>query len=270
MVKPLSFKGDKKLKKRKRGDDGDENGTEALSKANATASAQDQDDDDSWVNCDDVSELAGPVIFVLNSTPPSCIACDSFQGKVFRLDVENVVEGNRKSAEPHSVQMVWVPSKVAGTPHFSFKGHHGKFLSFDKFGIPSATAEAISPAESFGILPVPTEPGCFSLQTQRDTFVGLSDDEKGIRGDIDTTGFKTSLVIRMQARFKPKAKKEKEERGKDKISRLELEKAVGRRLDEDEIKRLKRARKDGSYHEALLDAKSKGKRKCSSMQDRRP
>ena len=63
----------------------------------------------------------------------------------------------------------------------------------------------------------------------------------------------------MQARFKPKLKASKEEKALSKISRQELEAAVGRRLDEHEVKVLKRARKEGDYHERLLDLKVKNR-----------
>ena len=63
----------------------------------------------------------------------------------------------------------------------------------------------------------------------------------------------------MQARFKPRIKASKEEKAREKISRRELEEAVGRRLEEDEVKRLKRARREGDYHEVMLDLKVKGK-----------
>lgn len=63
----------------------------------------------------------------------------------------------------------------------------------------------------------------------------------------------------MQARFKPTFKASKEEKVREKISRAQLESEVGRRLGDDEVKKLKRARKEGTYHEALLDVKVKGK-----------
>jgi protein FRG1 len=63
----------------------------------------------------------------------------------------------------------------------------------------------------------------------------------------------------MQARFKPKLKASKEEKAREKISRKELEEAVGRRLGDEEVRRLKKARREGDYHEALLDIKVKGK-----------
>lgn len=63
----------------------------------------------------------------------------------------------------------------------------------------------------------------------------------------------------MQARFKPKMKASKELKAKEKISRKELEEVVGRRLEDDEVKRLKKARAQGDYHEAILDVRVKGK-----------
>ena len=63
----------------------------------------------------------------------------------------------------------------------------------------------------------------------------------------------------MQARFKPRIKASKEEKAREKISRRELEEAVGRRLEEEEVKKLKRARREGNYHEVMLDLKVKGK-----------
>ena len=63
----------------------------------------------------------------------------------------------------------------------------------------------------------------------------------------------------MQARFKPRNKANKEQRAKEKVSRKELEDAVGRRLDDDEVKRLKKARGEGDYHEAILDVRVSGK-----------
>lgn len=63
----------------------------------------------------------------------------------------------------------------------------------------------------------------------------------------------------MQARFKPKLKANKEEKASQKISRAELEEAVGRKLQDDEVRKLKKARREGDYHEALLLVKVKNK-----------
>lgn len=141
MVKPLTFKGDKKPKKRKREhrDDGaaevvDDSGNQVAvtaagssSKkvARATADEDNVENDDSWVSADAVGDVSGPVMFVLPTEPLTALACDA-NGKVFTLPVENVVDGNAATAEPHDVRMVWVANKIAGTENHRFKGSAGK------------------------------------------------------------------------------------------------------------------------------------------------
>lgn len=139
-----------------------------------------------------------------------------------------------------------------------------RYLSCDKFGLLSATREAISHEETFLCVPSPDSPGTFSVQTQRDTFLTIADgistsSAVEVRGDATEITFNTTWRIRMQARFKPRLKANKEEKAREKISRKELEEAVGRRLNEDEVKRLKKARREGTYHEAILDVRVKGK-----------
>lgn len=138
MVKPLTFKGDKKPKKRKReyrdNDDAEGNPAAAgdssrkAAKAAAPAAAADDDNvenDDGWVSADVVSDVSGPVVFVLPTEPVTALACDA-NGKVFALPVENIVDNNPATAEPHDVRMVWVANRNVGTEHYRLKGHHGK------------------------------------------------------------------------------------------------------------------------------------------------
>jgi protein FRG1 len=131
MVKPLSFKGDKKSKKRKRTvDTAEKFGDPEASASNSLAlSKPDKDpaamDDDSWVTAEAVGDLVGPVVFVLPSDPPTCIACDT-NGKVFASPLENIIDGDPATAEPHDVRQVWVANRVAGTESLTFKGHHAK------------------------------------------------------------------------------------------------------------------------------------------------
>lgn len=134
-------------------------------------------------------------------------------------------------------------------------------MGCDKFGILSATREAISAEESFLCIASPDTPGTFSIQTQRDKFLTIGDESKApeVRGDAETITFNTAFRIRMQARFKPRLKANKELKAKEKISRKELEEVVGRRLDDDEVRRLKKARREGDYHETILDVRVKGK-----------
>jgi len=80
-----------------------------------------------------------------------------------------------------------------------------------------------------------------------------------IRGDASDISFTTTLRVRMQARFKPKLKASKESKALEKISRKELEAVVGRQLEDHEVKRLKQARREGNYHEEILNVRVKGK-----------
>ncbi|KAI9729264.1 MAG: hypothetical protein M1834_006934 [Cirrosporium novae-zelandiae] len=262
MVKPLTFKGDKKSRKRKHAVT-PEISSASISNDLATNTQVNEgagDDDNSWVSADAVSDLSGPVVIVLPTSPTTCIACDA-TGKVFTSAIENLIDENPATAEPHDVRQVWIANRVAGTENFSFKGHHGRYLNCDKFGIVSALREAVSPEESFICILSPEIPGTFSIQTQRDKFLSVTENAKPpeLRGDADALNFNTTFRIRMQARFKPKLKANKENKAREKISRKELEEAVGRRLEDDEVKRLKRARREGNYHEAILDVRVKGK-----------
>ncbi|KAG5978943.1 hypothetical protein E4U54_006998, partial [Claviceps lovelessii] len=127
MVKPLTFKGDKKPKKRKRAPDAGPSSSSQLQKADQPDPREDDTathDDDSWVSADTTTDVVGPVMIVLPTEKPSALACDA-AGQVFALTIENIVDGNPSSAEPHDVRMVWVANQVSGTEYVRFKGHHG-------------------------------------------------------------------------------------------------------------------------------------------------
>ncbi|QBZ60496.1 hypothetical protein PoMZ_07438 [Pyricularia oryzae] len=284
MVKPLTFKGDKKPKKRKRtaADDNNDDAPSSRQAATGSAAASEPVDeeaianDDSWVSAEAVNDVSGPVMFVLPTEPPSALACDA-AGKVFTLPIENIVDGNPASAEPHDVRQVFVANKIVGTENYRFKGHHGKYLGCNKMGILSATSDAVSPLECFVLIATPDTPGTFQVQTLRETFIAVKEPKARaagasasssksakaaapeVRGDASDITFETTLRIRMQARFKPRIKVSKEEKARERISRRELEEAVGRRLEDDEVRLLKRARREGDYHEKLLNLKIKSK-----------
>lgn len=136
MVKPLTFKGDKPKKRKHRDYDRDSSApTKALKPSSAASDPKPDNDkeideppeDQTWVSADVPTDIAGPVIFVLPSEKPTCIACDA-NGKVFASELENLIEGDPGTAEPHDVRQVWVATRVAGSEGFSFKGHHGRFV----------------------------------------------------------------------------------------------------------------------------------------------
>ena len=126
MVKPLAFKGDKKSKKRKAPHP---ESTEEANSRDLTvhSTTTETEEDDSWVTAEAPTDITGPMIFALPSAKPTCIACDA-NGKVFASEIENIVEGDLTTAEPHDVRQVFIASRVAGTEEVSFKGHHGRYV----------------------------------------------------------------------------------------------------------------------------------------------
>lgn len=133
MVKPLTFKGDKKSSKTKRKREARDEGADAEPSGSKKAARvaeknnedEDTENDDGWVSADVVSDVSGPVVFVLPTEPVTALACDAI-GKVFTIPVENIVDNNPATAEPHDVRMVWIANKISGTENYRFKGHHGK------------------------------------------------------------------------------------------------------------------------------------------------
>jgi protein FRG1 len=166
----------------------------------------------------------------------------------------------------------------------SFKAAHGGYLSCDSLGVLGAKREARGQEEGFVVEDVTNgegrprwrvktamsknstdeqEKGTRYISALSDTSSKEGDRKKtlevSLRGDGETGESSTELIIKMQARFKPRVQQNKETKAKEKVSRQELEQVVGRRLDDDEVKRLKKARKNGTYYEEVLDVRVKGK-----------
>lgn len=142
MVKPLTFKGDKRPKKRKHeGADSSSSTTAAAPPPAAAATAEDDGGDDSWVSADRPSDVSGPVMLVLAPTlllqggdddddaartAVAALACDA-RGAVFASRVENLVDGRPATAEPHEVRQVWVArNAVPGQEGIVLRGVEGK------------------------------------------------------------------------------------------------------------------------------------------------
>lgn len=285
MVKPLSFKGDKKTKKRKHREVAEPNADQ-----DAT-SAPTQADDQTWSSPADASELAGPALIVLPTRPATCLAFDPL-GNVFASRLENLIEGDAKTAEPDDVQQVWVASRIAGMApnEINFKSSHGGYLSCDQYGILGAKREARGREEAFFIDSTTDDDGkqWFQLRCAATTTSSKPDDQRylsavtenatsskdaddaqdaprkkvsiALRGDGETSSPNTLLILRMQSSFKPQSHETKESnKTKEKISRQELEAAAGRTLNDEEARRLKKAKREGTYHSAILDIRAKGK-----------
>lgn len=281
MPTPLHFKGDKKpphstSKKRKRPHPPSTTDTTTNPNPPIDAAAADEDaEDETWLNPDTPTDLTGPSILVLPTHPPTTLAT-SPNGTVHPSLLHNLIDDNPASAEPHAIPQVWVANQIAGTHSLSFKASSGTYLSCDAHGTLSATKEAVGPEEQWDVEPVAGQPaGVFGLKNTRGLYLAVEMPEDGdndsnnkrtqsveklkVRGDGEAAHAGTKLRIRMQARFKPRVKVQREERAREKISRKQLEEAAGRKLENDQVKMLKRARRQGTYHEALLDVKVKGK-----------
>lgn len=285
MVKRLSFKGDKKTKKRKHKEVAESNADQ-----DAT-SGFDSTEDHTWSLPADATELAGPALIVLPTLPPTCLAFDPL-GNVFASRLENLIERDPKTAEPDDVQQVWVASRIAGMApnEVNFKASHGAYLSCDQYGILGAKREARGREEAFFIDTTTDDNGktwfqlrCaattssskqddqryLSAVTENSTSVKDTDDAQDpprkkvsitLRGDGEASSPDTFLILRMQSSFKPQSHESKEaSKTKEKISRQELEAAAGRPLNDEEAKRLKKAKREGTYHSAILDIRAKGK-----------
>lgn len=278
MVKALSFKGDPKPKKRKRTSPP----PTTLAQPSATEDNDPADDDTTWTLADSPTDLSGPVLLLLPTNPVTCLATDA-NGTIYASQIENIEDSRPETAEPHDVRQVWIANRVAGSSSVSFKGHHGRYLGADNVGQLSARREAMGveegwvvedyiPSSSVGDTTgeeVVIRKGGFTLQTSRRGYLSatakVKQEEEAkrveveIRADGEEVQEQSRIVVRMQARFKPRLKVAKTGRAREKISRSQIESEAGRRLEDDEVKKLKKARKDGTYHEALLDIKVKGK-----------
>lgn len=285
MVKPLSFKGDKKTKKRKHRE------VAETTAEHDAASNVDPNNDDTWCLPADVNEFIGPAVIVLPTLPPTCLASDPL-GNVFASKLENLIEGDPKTAEPDDVQQVWVASRIVGMApnEINFKASRAGYLSCDQYGILGAKREARGREESFFIDTITDDDGkiLFQLRCAATTKSAKSEDQRflsavteksassketedtddgdrkkvsiSLRGDGEVSSADTHLILRMQSSSKPQTHESREgAKTKEKISRQELEAAAGRPLADDEAKRLKKAKREGTYHSAILDIRAKGK-----------
>ena len=284
-VKPLTFKGDKKPKKRKHRELGPTDGPTTTAAPNdTTTTTEDLTEDDSWTTPDAPTDLSGPTLLILPTKPATCLASDA-HGNIFASQLENIVEEHAETAEPHDVRQVWIANRVVGTGETSFKASHGGYLSCDSMGVLGARREARGREEGFVVEAVGDDDGGERGEGKRRwrvrtaasgdggvRYLSAVLEEKGkldegerrkvevsLRGDGEMGEKWIKMVIKMQARFKPRLQADKETKRNEKVSRKELEVAVGRSLGDEEVKRLKRARKNGTYHEEVLDVRVKGK-----------
>ena len=81
MPKALHFKGDKKVKKKRKANEPYDTDNAPSKALTTSAPTEATDSDDSWVSADVPSDISGPIIIVLPTDTPSCVSCDA-NGKV--------------------------------------------------------------------------------------------------------------------------------------------------------------------------------------------
>jgi len=137
-----------------------------------------------------------------------------------------------------------------------------------KSGRLRAESEAIGAGETFIISTSPTSNNRnrYKIQTAGKGFLSASFSNKStiILADSSDDGESQSLevIIKMQARFLPRHNIKKAEKAYESISRVQIEKDARVKsgsLTDDQITKLKKARREGRYNEEILDVRAKGR-----------
>jgi len=257
--KKLTFKGDKKVKKRKRNDDDD--GERGNNPGEGSSG-----DPQAWVQPDTELEVLGPTYVVHPSEPPVCITYDSARSRVALHPLptdQNVLE-----LTPTEIAHVWVVTRIAGSPTINLRTADGKFLSCDAHGIVSCDREARGPQEEW--TPVILPDGMVAFQNNYEKHLSVDEVAGGalqLRGDSENVGFAERFHVKVQNEYKRKAgeedRKKKEGEAVQKIdeagSNAKFQTwGAGRSIVSEAGKSdLKRARKDGRLSEAMLDRRAK-------------
>lgn len=244
MVKPLSFKGDPKSKKRKHRP----TSPPPSALTNTTSDAASLDEDQTWTSPSNPSDLTGPTTLLVSG---SFLSADP-AGKIFLSPTED--------DEPTDVRQVWLTTRPKDSNVFALRSSSGGYLSCTSSGDLHALPTARGEREGWEILPHPSS-SSFILRSGAGGFLSLSPDSKSksILRIVDEESQATEVTVKMQSRFLPTVKAAKVEKAYEKISRSQMEKDAGRKLDDEEAKRLKRARKEGGYNEAMLDVRQRGR-----------
>ncbi|KAK9321636.1 FRG1-like family-domain-containing protein [Lipomyces orientalis] len=252
MVSKLTFKNDmSKKRKREKAVEEDDLGVgyeskKVTSSETAKNEVDHENDEEGWVTAKSKDDLNGPCMFILNDSPPVCMSSDG-SGKVFPTVI--------KSFDPSNVQQVFVLGNIVQSDKYTLKSYLGKYFTVSKYGVCEATSEAIGREQELEIERKGTGDG-WVIRSAWDRYLCLSPND--VRCDSESVGFKETLMIRVQAKFRKHPKRTIDE-SQRKIHTRELEEKVGAPLDYDTVKMLKRAFKGGRLNEAILDVKEKRK-----------
>lgn len=217
-----------------------------------------------WTSASHFKDLKGPI--VLSAQTPkgiACIAADA-EGKLYiSLDVDILSDSESpiNTVEPNNTQQVFVISLLAfnkgDQEQFSFKTSRNTYLSADKIGKVDAKASAIGSGEMFSAI---NNGNRWLLKGSNGQFLSVTSDDStksGLRVEL-TEEPETFFTLRIQSTSKY-VEPLSTTLSTGKISTKELEAKMDRRLTDMEVRKLKRAYKDGKLNEALLDMRLKSK-----------
>ncbi|KAJ3219220.1 hypothetical protein HDU67_002216 [Dinochytrium kinnereticum] len=195
----LRFKGEPKKKSKKRkAEDGEADHSSSTTELTG------------WDMVESIDELTGPIMLLSNTTePPTVLTCTESDTTKVSFKEHPVSTITYQTAEPTNVNQVFQVSRLPTTSaKFSFKSAYDKYLTSDKFGIVSASTEAVGPAEEWEV--IFREDGV-ALQSARGTY--LCAEEDVARADSGSIGFREVFRIRCQAENKARVKKKKVDGG---------------------------------------------------------
>ncbi|KAB5594421.1 Protein FRG1 [Ceratobasidium theobromae] len=281
-AKRLTFKGEKKAKKRKvrEGDEEQrEEGIDPGSKVYTSSVSVAKLILLAWVQPETPEQVLGPTFIIHDSGTPTCIAFDSTRN---RINIQTLSSASSSSGEeskplsfaPTEVHQVWVATRIAGSPTINLRTPEGKFLSCDALGLVSANREARGPQEEFTPIILPESDGqgnhMVAFKNIYEKYIGVDEVAGGqttLRGDSETVGFNERFWVRVQHEYKRKAGEEDRQKA-GKTRPLDIDETgtnhkfqawgAGRSVvSVDDKKALKKARKEGNLSEAMLDRRIK-------------
>lgn len=217
-----------------------------------------------WTSATHLKDLKGPVVLAAQTSKGiACVAADA-EGKLYislDIDVLSDRESPINTVEPNNTQQVFVVSLLAfnkgDQEQYSFKTSRNTYLSTDNTGKVDAKASAIGPGEMFFAI---SHGQRWQLKNANGLFLSIASDDStksGLRVGLSENP-ETSFTVRIQSSNKYKEPLSTT-LSTGKISTKELEARMDRKLTDMEVRKLKRAYKDGKLNEALLDMRLKSK-----------
>ena len=101
-----------------------------------------------------------------------------------------------------------------------FKSAHGKYLSADKFGLVTATAEAVGPQQEW--TPVFRDEG-LALQSKYEKFLKFEDERNSVRADSEAAGFCEIFSVKCQAAHRAESRRKAQQKAAAEKSTTEVE-----------------------------------------------